>query len=321
MKTLNKAIGVTAVMGILCMCGTAQATTALNIAGVGQVDTLDWSPGSAYAQGGSAGTSILNFPVYFQSSLGNYQYNNNVITGTGLNSSYWITLVAGFHEAATIIPLGTDGTLAAFSGVAGQPSYVEIYKTNMAPNALTGYGYAPGTAQAGQTFTSLLTATVDYTSIIGTFFSPYSINPQPGGYGILDGANDDDWSGQLTVPGSGGTTLDAQVQTYLNTFFLDSIDVLTFELLSGTQNNTPFTHVDPSQMVYDGFTNNPLVTVGTLGTVNGNVSGSGTGNILFESDASSSFQATVVPEPSTFVLSGLGLILAGGLLRRRRGNK
>jgi len=68
----------------------------------------------------------------------------------------------------------------------------------------------------------------------------------------------------------------------------------------------------------DGFFNAQITTFGTLGTVNGSAI-DGSGKILFQSDASTSFVVQPVPEPSTFVLSGLGLLIAGGLLRRRRG--
>jgi len=338
MKNIKKTIGAAAVLGMLCAAGTAQATSTVNIAGVaGPVAVLDWSPGTAYAQGGNLATGSTNFPVIIQASLGNFMdASNNVITSnSGLNSSYWVTWVAGMSENITVTPAGLHGTQAFFQGV-NAPSYMSVYVTNKAPDAVTGLGYAPATAQSGQTFKQVFAGTIDPASVVGNFVSLNSqhgpANTSTGGYGLLDqNAGGNYWGTQRTVAGAGGTILNG-VATAINqqeTFFLNGISALDFQLLSTTENVIPFIQAQPSKLVYDGFSNTGLNTVGTLGSVNG-FSGTpytptggslifGSGNILFQSDGNSAFDVPAgVPEPSTFVLSGLGLLLAGGFLRRRK---
>jgi hypothetical protein len=350
MRMHQKTLGVVAALGMLCTAGVAQATVVLNISGATQsVATLDWSPGTSYAQGGNPGTlagattvagigtfyTLNSFPVYFQAQLGNYlssASSNNTIDAPGLNGQdgktpYYITLVAGFNEQGTIFNgLNSAANSATFTLDGSAPSYIAMYKTTVAPNNLTGVGFAPVVAN-DPNFTLLLAGTIlNDGKFSGGFNSPNGASQVLLPATLMDGnANGDQWAGQTSVTGSGSTALNAQVTYYDNTYFQDEVDIITFQLLNNTSNVLPFSQSDPSQQldvpnsynITTATTFSYLNSVGTLGVVNGAL-GNGSGNIEFQTDANASFQASTVPEPSTFVLSGLGLLLAGGFMRRRR---
>jgi hypothetical protein len=329
MKRTIKKITVAAALSTLCMAGTAQAlqTTPLNINGVGAVSTLDWSPGNSLGVGGTATVTpqgpvtINSFPLYFQASLGNFQDSNSqVIDATGLHSSYEVTIVAGFYETGTLIPGIPSGEgiggLALFNLDLTRPSYVYIYK-DYTPDAnnLAGTGFNDGNlVLAGHIIPDLFSSNFQaLNSLVSTV--PYS---------NLDSFETDNWNGQKSVDGSGATNVTVKVDAFNQDtlFFLDNIDILSFNVFTNTSNVLPFLQTDPSKSFYDGFNNTTINTSapGYLGSINGALTNGDlnpTGNIMFQADANSSFIASV-PEPTSFVLTGLGLLIAGGFMRRRR---
>ncbi len=338
MKKLSKKIFAATAFGALCMAGTAQAITVpLNIAGVSSpVAVLDLSPGNAIA----VNAQVLqntggSFPLYYQAKLGNYlDTDGNAIGSSGLGTSYEVTAVFGFYEfgIATPNPLsnGIQGVTSNFTFDASKPSFVNLYRDTLKDsNNLAGTGFTNGALiLAGHVVADGFSSTFTSTNGITNGTLP-SGSPRP--YSNLDSSpNGNQWTtsnsvggNQLSVTGSGGTNLTVKVDAFNQdfTYFLDAIDLLSFELLTNTSNNLPFNQVDPSKRFYNGGpVGNPgsyFSSVGTMGTVNGSAVGAGGSNVMFQADANASFEAAV-PEPSTFVLSGLGFLLAGGLMRRRR---
>jgi hypothetical protein len=316
MKKVLKKMIATAALGTLCMAASAQATMLLDFGFGTDVGVLDWSPGTAISIGGSSQAALLggqSVPLLFQAKLGNFlDANGNAIGGTGLGTSYEVTVTMMFYE---FVNVSTPGGPATFTLDLSKPSSVNIYKdTTIDSNNLTGAGFADGV--------NVLSGHAIATGFVSNFASINSLSSAPtSAFANLDSSpNGNQWGGQKSVNGAGGTDLNVKVDSYDNTFIIDPIiDLLYFELLSNTSNNLPYNQVDPSRQMFNGY-----VTTANLGAINGHLPiwtgvpfARGGDDVMFQSDANSSF-AQPVPEPSTFALTGLGLLLAGGLMRRRR---
>lgn len=315
-KQLKKIIAIAGLV-VLSTAGTSFATLLdFNFDGesVTGVGSLDHTPGTAYALGGNQTGS---FTLYYQSTLSAFTNEFGIPIGsTGLNSNYEITMVAGFGETGTITPNGTGGASIALGFDSTNPvNFVQMYyDTARNANPLAGTGFTDGAL--------ILSGYVYGFDGPASFSSNDSLSTQdPSLFQRLDGFLADNWDGQRTVTGTGGTNLLIAVDFINTAILLNDIDLLelSFNLFTNTSNNLPFRQIDPSKQIYlGGDVNNPanyLNTVGTLGQVNGSLV-YGSPNLMFQADANTS--AEVVPEPSTFVLAGMGLLFVAGLARRRK---
>ncbi|MBT1074690.1 PEP-CTERM sorting domain-containing protein [Geobacter grbiciae] len=319
MKTVKK-MTITAALFATCAAGNAfAATTTIDFAGVGQpVAQLDWSVGNALGvnavplaitdgTGNPATDPAVNpalqthFNLYYQAILGNYNNaTNKPILGSGLNSTYEITAMIAFGERGYTSALaGPVPANASFFFDPTLPNYVKFYKSAINASDLAGTGFNDGN--------EFLSGRV--VSVTRSNFSTEANT------GLLDQNLADDWAGQQTIYGTGSTAVTIAVdQINKDEVVITNplnLDFIIMSLNFNTSNNLPFLQADPSRLFWDVSAGANVVPA--LGAVNG-INGP---DIIFQADGNNSFQIAAVPEPSTFALTGLGLLLAGGFMRRR----
>lgn len=309
MKAMNKIAATLAALAISTAGSAMAASVALDFAGVPvPVASLDWNPGNALAVGAiplSANPAApTSFDLYYHAKLGNYlDSNGDQIGGTGLGGAYEITTVIGFGEYGYGSAVVGASNANFFLNPAA-PSFVKFYKddftSGIASNNLAGTGFNDGN--------EFLSGTV--VQVLGSNFST------TGQVQLLDQFLGDDWGGQLTVVGTGSTSVLIKVDQInkdenVITTPID-FDFFVFNVNFNTTNNLPFNQTNPSELFWDGTG----FIAPALGAINGD-NATGGPDIIFQADGNSSFEVSQVPEPSTLVLSGLGLLIAGGLLRRR----
>ncbi|MEJ2254114.1 MAG: PEP-CTERM sorting domain-containing protein [Nitrospirota bacterium] len=312
------------------------------VAGPINVYSFDWNVGNALADGvlpeGDVPTSpdTQPFTLYYQATLGNFlDVNGDPITGTGLNDSYEITVIAAFGEVATSFG---GPTANFFFDPTNETNYAQMYIDDINANNLAGTGFDDGTL--------LLDGTVIPEDATGSVFTSGNFSadlvdtnadtiPDSKNVAQFDQFNDDDYPGVGTVTGSGTTTVVVDVdETSVNGDFLSPTSPFLFfmELLTNTSQVDPFLQQDPSGQFWDEMAS--MFISPTFGDcsgggipcepghgftlVNGSTTEGETVDFQFQADANSAVRLQVIPEPTTLVLFGSGLLLSGLALRRRR---
>lgn len=246
----------------------------------------------------------------------------------GLNSTFEITMIAKFREQVTGVSSVGGNPIVTFATVPTVPGFLQMFYDNTPDShALTGFGYNDGRL-------ILNGNTVGNASSLFTVTSTAPVN--------LDQAGANDYTGQLTVTGTGSSTnIPVNSLTTDPTFFITPLTTFGVQF-ANISIGLPFISVDPS----DCFTiaPDPLVVGATApvptgcsnvhvngpyaanlgelppgyvpvtGTVNGFNAAPPTGgpDFVAQTDFNSPLQAAV-PEPGSLALFGLGLGLLGML--------
>ena len=313
------------VAGLALALATAAQADVININANGggapgqAVGSLDWATANAQLRGlvtdPITGAPIIGttFQVYAHARLNALQDDNgNAIGGNCVNSltCEW-TFVAGAREAV-VASSGTTGQ-AAFQLAPGPENFFMIfYDPTPDSNNLTGGGFDDGTL--------ILSGSIVDGESTFTRTTPFG-----GPYPNLDSFNTNNYPGLLSVRGTGGTNLTVGAITADPNFFVTPPTVI--ELNFQSQQNLPFQQTNPSALFYNlanallqTAPTVPGASIANLGPINGaaalECAGCGTGNVMFQTDASTAFVASRAPEPASLSLFGLGLALLGFMKRR-----
>jgi PEP-CTERM motif len=276
-----------------------------------------------FLAGGPAAAN--QFDLYYQATLQGYT-GGSPPNPTGLNDNFQLTFSLRVRETitgVTVLPGGSAFTTFAPVTPPGGPTdpnyFLRMYYNGAATTKLGNGNLSGLTFQDGQVI-------LDATPIIKPGDSGnFQVNGNGSG-GVLtdtfDKAGTNNYSGTTTVVGNGSQVLDFHINAVDPTFFISGPSAIELHLNSSLV--TPFDTVDPSGKFRDkdsaaslGLTVPGTPVSPNIGTINGALPGQGGGtDIQFQADANSS--VTVIPEPSSITLVGLGLV---GLVGRRRKSK
>jgi hypothetical protein len=231
------------------------------------VSVFDWLPSSGLGQGAVPDSSA--FTLFTHAKLGQLvDPDSMIIGGTGLNSSYEITLSAGAGEIGVVT--GINST-SFFHDPANPVNFFRVYwDANLDSNQLAGTGFNNGMEILSGTI-------VDVTGNYNLTLDQNTLAPLPPV--PLDQFNADDYPGTLTLRGTGGTTIRVQVEYAHPDFFPgDQPGTLIFQ----SQQNTPFNQTDPSALFTDMAGASVFPSVGAVNAQDGP-------DLLLQTDASNTF--------------------------------
>jgi hypothetical protein len=306
-KWIARSIGVFAFS--VSVIGHAAQTISFNPSGNGTsgaltVGTFDWAPANSVQIGGNpaggvvAGANPTQVILLTHSKLVNLLDTNGGVLP--IPSGVEFTYVAGFPQVATSADATTNTN--AFTLATGTPNFFEIW-VGIPPNtdmlAGTGFNDYVSNDAPPQASHRILYGIV--TDASGSFTQSASLCGAS--TALLDQFLGDDYSGQLTICGTGGTKISVNIISVdVNYFPGVTPDVIdTVKAFFNTANNLPFRQANPSRLFVHDFadldgTSPPAASVQpNLGTVNGGLQNSSTLDFQTQADANQSFeQATPI---------------------------
>lgn len=335
MFKLNKTAAYVAAALLAVGAGSAQATRIdpFGLGGAGgvyQVANLGWNNGNGIStpiatNDGSAidletGDIVGTFGHAKLQGLSDADGNTLAIAGFDPNK--W-SYVFGFSEVAASAT--ATGNVLRTTSVVGAPNFFQIWANGTGALDLSGKGF---NGDGGATL--LLEGVIsDYNPASGigqTSFDVSSVVAVP-----LDQFGADNYAGYSSTTGTGSGKLAVKVTMANAAYFLDGISLLTLDLNTDSFLNLPYVQVNPSSCFWDGsayFSGagngiaggcGEAADGGTIGPINGVDLRAGGDpdwtNVMFQTRATTVIP-TVIPEPGTLALMGLGAL--GMFMRRRK---
>jgi hypothetical protein len=297
-------------VGVLGSVHSAQAQTPFKFDPTGDgnasdtytVQGLSFAPGNALAQSAVPLTVGKSFQVYFQTQLTGLTGPSAPNVVPGLNTTYQITEVATLNETVTSLTTdpatGTSTATFALNPGAGTNQIAIYYNPSVVFNVANGTGFAVGTKIATLTPTSYVGST--FTDNVTSGFVPF--NQSGAGNG----------QGAQSVSGSGTTTLNNTVATANPLFFNPpgGFPAGTTSIF-GAGLQAPPSSVSAALQFTNPITSATITP--NIGAINGVT---GPDLQLQVNGFTQSF--TVVPEPASVTLMGLGVVGALVVVRRTR---
>jgi len=302
----------------VCVLATAQSASAdFNFAptgnvavggvnpGVLNVQAFNFAAGNAIAVGAVPLAIGKTFTFDFQTHLTGFTGVNAPSVVPGLNSTYYITEVGTLSETVTGITVNADGSqTATFALNAGAANNRISIFFNTGPwsntNDATGNGFV--------TATSVEIARLNPTSFINSSF----INQSPPKALVpFNPSNATDT--RLAIQGNGATGINNSVTTYLPNFFQPPTGTPTLVSSIFNSNLSSFFDAVPPSALFRN-----LITSATFAPVTGPVNGQAPGPDFQLQVSGYTESFTVVPEPASVTLMGLGLVGVVAFARRNR---
>jgi hypothetical protein len=291
-----------------------------------QVYSFDESPGNALALGALAGGPVApgkEFDVLYQATMANLiglaptdppGTLPHILTTTGLNNTFEITVVARFREVVNTVTTNADGSVTATFILANdQPNnFIEFWvDTTINANNLAGTGFNDGTLGLTGTVQSLLDVFTIQPPDVVNFpplgFPPY-YTPQPG--------QPNPYAGDLSVEGTGAPLNEAVLHTTAaGTTYFPVSPASQFIFTFATNTTTPFglpppsapAVVPPSELFVGNAGGVPANVTPNIGPAGAAINGVTGTDFQFLADANSALKMNEIQGQKFADLNGNGI--------------